>query len=417
MAANLPAKLKTADLSRFAHRAAQVEKAKPEVAYWCNYWIVNQILSKGLHSADDECMSYTMNLMDKLEKTKAEYADNDTITDDVAGRAYIEQFGLQTFQRADNAVRANKASRQTADTFQAAATFLDLGHIWGELDPEVASKVKYAKFHALRIAKAIKAGEDPNLSNPSPEPSPSQEEPPLDPNDPEVQLINGTSTDFSATDKPRQPSIQEIPDEQDRLEPRLAAQSALDESLHPSRASSIPRQPASQSPPLPPQSAVDLPDPDSQPPEFVGYFPKVPTNESEPSAPILPTAPADESETLGLSQPSLPSFIDHDPVSGGLPATSDHPIATSPDVVRRLAPPAQLDSPEEHDYYRQPTTNSQPSSLLPPVKDAEKYVSDEEAIVSAQKHARWAISALNFEDVNTAVKELRIALDSLGARP
>ncbi len=31
--------------------------------------------------------------------------------DDIAGQAYIEQFGMETFQRADNAVRANRASR------------------------------------------------------------------------------------------------------------------------------------------------------------------------------------------------------------------------------------------------------------------------------------------------------------------
>jgi vacuolar protein sorting-associated protein VTA1 len=36
--------------------------------------------------------------------------------------------------------------------------------------------------------------------------------------------------------------------------------------------------------------------------------------------------------------------------------------------------------------------------------------------MTSQKHARWAISALNFEDVNTAVKELKFALEALGAR-
>ena len=36
-------------------------------------------------------------------------------------------------------------------------------------------------------------------------------------------------------------------------------------------------------------------------------------------------------------------------------------------------------------------------------------------MVLAQKHAKWAISALAFEDVPTAVKELRIALRALGA--
>lgn len=45
------------------------------------------------------------------EKMKANNPSNDAIADDVAGQAYVEQFGLETFQRADNAVRASKASR------------------------------------------------------------------------------------------------------------------------------------------------------------------------------------------------------------------------------------------------------------------------------------------------------------------
>lgn len=83
MAASIPAKLKTADLTRFIVRATQLETAKPVVAYWCKlpplpiectlivegeYWIVNQILSKGLHSGDNETTAYTMTLMDKLER-------------------------------------------------------------------------------------------------------------------------------------------------------------------------------------------------------------------------------------------------------------------------------------------------------------------------------------------------------------
>jgi len=42
---------------------------------------------------------------------KAQYASDDAIHDDVAGQAYVEQFALETFARADNAVRANKASK------------------------------------------------------------------------------------------------------------------------------------------------------------------------------------------------------------------------------------------------------------------------------------------------------------------
>jgi len=45
-----------------------------------------------------------------------------------------------------------------------------------------------------------------------------------------------------------------------------------------------------------------------------------------------------------------------------------------------------------------------------------QLITDDLAIAKAQKHARWAISALNFEDAETAVKELKAALETLGAK-
>ena len=148
MAGTIPPALKSTDVARFALRAGQLEKAKPVVAYWCRslsptschtvwtefyigyYWIIDQVIAKGLHKSSNESMTYTTNLMDKLEQVrwkgcdfqsismrlmtdqmKADYAENDAITDDMAGHAYIEQFGLETFQRAENAMKANKASR------------------------------------------------------------------------------------------------------------------------------------------------------------------------------------------------------------------------------------------------------------------------------------------------------------------
>ena len=74
------------------------------------YFIVQQILTKGLHNADQECKGYTSNLMDKLEQIKAENSSEDAILDDIVAHAYCEQFALDIFQKADNAVRANKAS-------------------------------------------------------------------------------------------------------------------------------------------------------------------------------------------------------------------------------------------------------------------------------------------------------------------
>ena len=69
MAATIPAKLKTADVQRFATRAAQLEKYRPVVSYWLEYFILQIILNKQLHTTDDEVQAYAIQLMDKLDIT------------------------------------------------------------------------------------------------------------------------------------------------------------------------------------------------------------------------------------------------------------------------------------------------------------------------------------------------------------
>ena len=151
---------------------------------------MQKIISAGLHSADAECTAYTTDLMEKLEQTKADMPGEDALLDDLAASAYCEQFALQTFGKGDKDMTENKVTATTADTLMAASTFLDILGIWKKDDPEIASKTKYAKYHALRIIKAIKAGEDPNATNPVQEQQQPPTPPLLDPTDPEVQSIN-----------------------------------------------------------------------------------------------------------------------------------------------------------------------------------------------------------------------------------
>lgn len=400
------------------------------------------------------------------------------MTDDIAGKAFVEQFGLDTFSRAENAVKANKASRQTADTYQASATFLELLAIWGALEPEISQKIKYAKFHALRIAKALRAGEDPNLSNPKPEPKPEEIIPPLDPNDPEVQMLNGSPKD-------RQPSVVDIPDETDSLQAKLAKQSSLNESIHPSRAPSAPplqetsNQHSARVSPLPKDAAafygsnqrdVSPVSPDRQSSVGGNYFPRMPSPTSTqaqpdipptlPSAPDtlddsgpaldLPSAPPDIGDEPGL--PSAPTtFAQPQPMAPRTPLDSfqapptpgQPPIASIPPNLPQ-APPQQPRMRDQSTLPQQPQQPSpnlfspppisapniiQPSAVPPPPAPSQavhvpppqalpnaNVVVDEEAMMKAQKHARWAISALNFEDVPTAIKEFQLALQTLGAR-
>jgi vacuolar protein sorting-associated protein VTA1 len=310
----------------------------------------------------------------------------------------------------------------------AAATFLELSHIWGPLDPDIASKIKYAKYHALRIAKAFKAGEDPNASNPVTE-LPSEEQKPLDPNDPEVRAINGQSR-TEHTQASLQPSVEEVPDEHEQLAPRLARDSSLNQSLHPSRAPSLPRSPSqnrasgsvgglpTQNPaaedyytsPAHPDPITSVPSADAD----TGYFPQVPEDHKMPDQPSLPMAPS-EFPTYS-SGPELPTA----PVLPPPPAT--YPESSVPDIPRPFAHyPNQAPTHIPHQNAPTPAVPQNTQQLGLPQSNSTltsaqaAYRTDDQSILKAQKHARWAISALNFEDVNTAVKELMGALESLGA--
>lgn len=88
-----------------------VWKLSKLITHFCtagDYYILQKILQKGLHTENDECMTYTTNMMDKLERWKADNSTNDAVHDDMAAQAYVEQFALETFERAEKAVRANQ---------------------------------------------------------------------------------------------------------------------------------------------------------------------------------------------------------------------------------------------------------------------------------------------------------------------
>ncbi|KAJ5086089.1 Vacuolar protein sorting-associate Vta1 N-terminal [Penicillium argentinense] len=411
MANNIPAALRSADIGRFALRAVQIEKAKPVVAYWCNFHIVNKIIERGLHNSDDEIKSYTTDLVDKLEQFKSENQENETISDNIAASAYVEQFGLEVFNRAEAAMTANKVTKQTADTFQAAATFLELCQIWGDFDPEVAGRIKFAKYHAVRIVKAIKAGEDPNATNPAP-----QEEQEVNIADPEVQAFDEGVAEQASM--PRQASVEEIPDEADRLGRQMANQSSLDESLHPSRASSMPRAPES--------SVPEIPSVPSNAPGTLGQ--KMDIDDQQPGGLELPSAPGtiggssyvrNLPDTPRSSHAAAPHITRQSNTFQSFPPPADSPSVPAPDPASFYDPTsASAHIPPPASSPSVPSTSVQgnaPPAPLPAATSQPSHSVDDNSISLAQKHARWAVSALTFDDVDTAVKELKNSLKYLGA--
>lgn len=58
MASNIPAGLKAADIGRFAVRAAQLERVKPVIAYWCELRVIANRKREQLTDKESSCLYY-----------------------------------------------------------------------------------------------------------------------------------------------------------------------------------------------------------------------------------------------------------------------------------------------------------------------------------------------------------------------
>ncbi|KAJ4405173.1 hypothetical protein N0V85_004736 [Neurospora sp. IMI 360204] len=423
----IPAALKAADINlwKCATKALQLQSVKPEIAYWCNYWVVNQILNRGLHKENDEMMTYTMDLMGKLEQAKAEHPNEDAYTDDEVGQAVVDRFAQETLDRAERVVKANKVTQQTAMTFDAAATFFHLVNIWGPADEETQQKIKYAKWNAARIAKAIKEGKDPNESNPKRE---EPQQPALDPSDPEVQALTGSVQKTSPP--PLSVTVEEVPDRDlQRTDAAGVSLPVSPASAGPSPISEaelkLPGVPSGLTDPAPSTVSLDSDTPVSAPTHNpVNYRPE-PDLPSAPSALSsypdpdisMPDAGAADWTPDADRQPPAPPVVPPTfaPSAPSTAAVASPPVNQPTDFYFQNPAPPAPQTPAVPSLQPVPPALAVPASTYASSQVTGGFTTDEAAMASAQKHAKWAISALNFEDVPTAVKELRKALEVLGA--
>ncbi|KAI9170751.1 Vacuolar protein sorting-associated protein [Paramyrothecium foliicola] len=404
MAEPIPEALKKPEISRFINRANQVRNFKPAISYWCEYHAVNQIVSKGLHNTDDDAFNFTRTLIERLESTKAEHADNDAIIDNTAGQAYVEQFAQDTFDRAERTLRANKVTRQTADTFDAAATFFDLLHAWGAPEPEVLQKIKFAKWNAARIIRAIREGKDPNESNPKlPEPEVEPDQP-LDLQD---ELVASPGGGVPTGPQPAQ--VEEVPDAGEPQRPTISTSeppqpSPSHDGYFPSPTDGVHPEPFAPSP-LSHSPTGTTPGGQAPPPDFT----------SGPTAGQPPFPPPPQPFTSNVPfhspnpDPSAPPSWTTTPSVPHPAASNPPPAMPGPAVPQVFTPPPPAPAPVAAPV-------PPPTSAATDVASVTDSMASLKDIAQAQKHAKWAISALNFEDVPTAIRELRKALATLGAQ-
>ncbi|KAI8055208.1 Vta1 like-domain-containing protein [Syncephalis plumigaleata] len=153
---SIPADLKF--ISPFLTKGNEMQTHDAVIAYFCNVYAAQLAVEKGV--TDTESRAFLIGLLERLEQVrKGSIGGHEALENKTVSKAYVEQFALNIFKRADDEDRAAKSNANTARSFQAASVFLETCSTFGELDEDIAQKIKYAKWRALEIIKAIKSGQ------------------------------------------------------------------------------------------------------------------------------------------------------------------------------------------------------------------------------------------------------------------
>ncbi|GAB0095053.1 VTA1 [Sergentomyia squamirostris] len=146
-------------IAHYLKTAAEHDARDVIVAYWSRLYALQCGLK--LSSQKPEETKLFIELMDWLEKTKKEHADNESITNEVAAQAYLENYALKLFLYADKQDREGNFGKNVVKAFYTSGMIYDILQTFGELTEEVQQNRKYAKWKAAYIHNCLKNGETP----------------------------------------------------------------------------------------------------------------------------------------------------------------------------------------------------------------------------------------------------------------
>lgn len=158
MPLSIPTELKK--ISPFIKRAEELDRDKSAaesriVAYYCRQYAVTLGIPLSTTDTAKACLG---EILAALEQEKPAM---DQFTRDEA--AFLcRKFAHSVFDKADQEDRNGNSNKHTAKTFYAAVSFLEILRQFDETeDEENSKKIKYSKWKATDILKAIKEGRTP----------------------------------------------------------------------------------------------------------------------------------------------------------------------------------------------------------------------------------------------------------------
>lgn len=423
--ADWPSSLKP--IGKYMARAREVEVDEPIIAYYCSYYSLTKAIELR-DKSDDSANRFVTGLLEKCETLKKALPP-----DDGTHRGIVEEFALRVFDRADNEDRADRATKATARTFYAAMCFLEVCSVFGPLPDDLAERLRYAKWKAADITKALREGRRPTPGAPGEAEAREKEE------EAEEQA-RGDAVTSDAHVVPPAPPVQEYESAMDRAEdPYPPVAPKYPSSDAPSPLKSFEPQPPTldiralplhAAPPQPP--SLDLP---AQPAPPSLHLPIPSTGRSafdhdslkSVNAKLQPyVPPADQVRQLApsiakhdppaslkpkalLTEPVPPTAVQHDPPASKVPpALAIEPVPPPTDPVPLIHPPTRKPA------VTQPVVSAVETKA--PGAVGASYRPTIRQTQEAQRCAKYAASALDFQDVKAAIANLQQALDLLQGR-
>lgn len=374
----------------YLQRADEIQKHEPLIAYYCRLYVMDRGLKIPSKERTKTTTVILESLMKQLEKDKksVQLSSEDNL--------YVEGFAMNVFMKADKQDRSGRADLNTAKTFYAASLFIEILHNFGEVQPDLEQKQKYAAWKAAEIRKALSEGKKP-VTGP--------------PGDDEGSPIShgGLSTSEFSSEKTatREP---------ESSKPGFRIQARQEKSLF----STV-------------QPPHNLREEAEQPPH---NFPSTSEQLTGPS-PFSHSSPYPSSyhaSSFVSDTPVSPSVTTHQHGSRGKSYQINYSqyTQTLPDRSAGSIIPARIDFAQQGgsdaiNYYQSPGDHSQQldhdvlssSDLLdltisaPASVKGEIYKPPAARVAEAHKVSRFAVSALAFDDVPTAVSYLKQALELL----
>jgi vacuolar protein sorting-associated protein VTA1 len=354
----------------FIKRGKELLNVQPLVSYYCYLYAAQLILESQLHLTQSSVATYIEVLLNAIEEfrkdlettneSKSASVTTEILTDKEKSFKLVLGFALSIFNNASKDIETHTASKRTVQSFMAFLDFIQVTQLWPEFysgkQEQIHKQIKYAKFHSNRIMKAIKNGEDANdyITRTDEQELNTL----LGEGEAEAEAeVNGNAEEEH--DKPDDAEIDaEISEDRSSVDPVESDELSL-----PSAPSKI---------------------------------------EGEMKMPSTPVLIKGRKNDLGL--PTAPESSVSAAAAAPTPVPAPPKIPEKPKVLSKpiVAPKA-------------PTTTTTLASPAEDGKvlsraDVEKIWTKEEVIANAQRKAKFAISALNYEDVETAIKELQEAL-------